>query len=211
MNLFKKGDVNFLDNVRNHAVWSIIFAVLGIGLGVCCILFFLQVNAIFVWIVIGGITVLSVMTIIGYFMPKTFGRDTGSFILAILALICVIILIVVAATTKSVVIDGVEYSGFARVTVGLFYFFTIFFGIFALCTAIFNLCSIGDVEKGQRGFAIFSDIVSIILGILMIVFPIVMRSIATVFAGIYIIIVCISVIVVAIKALVTAKKIKKAE
>jgi len=148
-NLKEKLDFGAL--IKKYSIVSLVFAVIGLAIGVLFIISPLFTHSIFIWIALGLIALIGLYAIIRFIVPgKGKPRDGFSFAFGILVVAAFAILLVCALLTPAGKVDGEQLSGFAIFTLGLVRFFAIFFGVVAVFYSIWELCMIGNVEKGKK-------------------------------------------------------------
>lgn len=202
--------------ITKHSVLMLILCILALAVGVLFIIAPLRSAAVVIWIAFGILALIGLVGIFKFIFPgKGNKRDAFPFVFGILLVALFVVLLICALTctasgTWDTIYGPVQYEGFAYFTAGMIGFFSIFFGCIALFNGIFDLCSVGNVEKGKRGWAVAYNIIQLILGILMIVFPFIYSWVAGILAGVYLLVISIFGMVLCGKAISFAKKAKKA-
>ena len=204
---FKKIDV--IAAVKKHAILSIIASVFVLALGILMCIIPGYTSATIVWISFGLFALAGCVGIAHFIYPgKGNKRDPYTFVFSLLVVVLFIVLLIVGLNYPANPQEGL--GGFANFSLRVIIFISIFYGVFAIINAVLGLCSVSNLEKGQKGVAIASCVISIILGLLMIIFPFIMWIVGVYIAAIYLIIVSIFYIVVAGKAIKEANDAKKA-
>lgn len=199
--------INLLDLIKKHRVSVLVLSIIGILLGILCVISPFAFGAILVWVIIGLIGVLGIASVVKFIVPgKGNKREGASLALGIIFILVVTALILIGVLGKEVIFEGTTYTAMEALTVRMLGFFSIFFGIFSLISNLFLLCSINRVEDSGKGFVVAKAILGIVIGVLMVVFPFFMFGLNILIAGIYFIFMSIVSLITVIKYWKTGKK-----
>lgn len=202
--------ISYEQSVTKHKVLALIGAILAIAIGVCCVIAPFAAGAILIWVIIGLIGVFGIFSIIKFIVPGK-GNSRNGWMLAagIILLLCSVAIILAGIFAKDVVFEGNTYTGLEATTVRLLAFGSIFFGVLAIFSNIFLLCSVGSVPHEEKGWVIAKGVIGIIVGVAMTIFPFFMFFVSVIIGGVYLIVMGITLIVLDCKMWNAGKKDKK--